>query len=118
MFAGFAKLAGFGSAFPYTLGAAYPSAWGQWTHYDGTSTSDGQRVSVFKISAEDPNDRRLVAARNGVKRLKLVRHPNILSFKDSYELTERGATVIYLVTQPVQPLKMALEELNLEGQHR
>ena len=111
-------LAGFGSSFPYTLEEAYPCAWGQWTHYKGVATADGSRVSIFKIQADDPQDRKLVAARNGVKRLKLVRHPNVLQFKDSHEVTERGATVIYLITQPVQPLKAVLEELDLKGQHR
>ena len=116
---GLSALTGFGSSFPYTLEEpAYSSAWGQWAHHKGTAKEDGARVSIFKISAEDPNDRRLVIARNGVKRLKMVRHPNILSFKDSHEITERGQTIIYLITQPVQPLKMVLEELSLEGQHR
>lgn len=47
-----------------------------------------------------------------------LRHPNILAFKDSAEVQEKGQTVVYLVTQPVQPLKSVLEELNLQGQHR
>lgn len=47
-----------------------------------------------------------------------LRHPNVLAFKDSVETTEKGATVIYLVTEPVKPLKLVLQELNLEGQHR
>eukprot|EP00967_Tisochrysis_lutea_P056792 scaffold71829_cov15-Tisochrysis_lutea.AAC.1 len=46
-----------------------------------------------------------------------LRHPNILAFKDSAEVQEKGATVIYLVTQPVRSLKTVLEELDLQGQH-
>jgi SCY1-like protein 1 len=45
-----------------------------------------------------------------------LRHPNILAYKDSCETTERGATVIYLVTQAVRPLKLVLDQLDLEGQ--
>ena len=47
-----------------------------------------------------------------------LRHPNVLAFKDSAETTEKGATVIYLVTEPVQPLRLVLQELDLHGQHR
>lgn len=47
-----------------------------------------------------------------------LRHPNILALKDSAEAQEKGATVIYLVTQPVRSLKTVLEELDLHGQHR
>jgi SCY1-like protein 1 len=42
----------------------------------------------------------------------------VLAFKDSAEVQEKGQTVVYLVTQPVKPLKLVLEELNLNGQHR
>mmetsp|Transcript_8758 Transcript_8758/g.18684 ORF Transcript_8758/g.18684 Transcript_8758/m.18684 type:complete len:802 (-) Transcript_8758:459-2864(-) len=116
---GLTALAGFGSsAFPYTVEDAYPSAWGQWAHHKGTAREDGSAVSIFKVTATDPNDRKLVVARNGIRRLKMLRHPNILAFKDSHETTEKGATVIYLVTQAVKPLKLVLEELDLKGQHR
>lgn len=42
----------------------------------------------------------------------------MLSFRDSAETTEKGATVLYLVTEPVKPLKLVLQELDLQGQHR
>lgn len=47
-----------------------------------------------------------------------LRHPNLLAFKESSETTEKGTTVIYLVTEPVKPLKDVLNELDIEGQHR
>lgn len=47
-----------------------------------------------------------------------LRHPNVLAYKDSTELQEKGQTVLYLVTQPVKPLKLVLDELNLSGQQR
>jgi SCY1-like protein 1 len=110
---------GFGAAaFPYKELEAYPSAWGGWTHHRGTSDADNSPVSIFKISAADPNDRKLVVARNGIKRLKMLRHPNLLAFKDSQEVTEKGMTVLYMVTQAVRPLESVLQELNLEGEHR
>lgn len=47
-----------------------------------------------------------------------LRHPNILAFKDMVETTEKGATVIYLITEPIKPLKLLMEELDLSGQQR
>lgn len=72
MFAKLTALVGGGFSLPYTLGQPYESSWGSWTHYPATSKEDSKPVSVFKISAE-PEDRRLVVARNGIKRLKIVR---------------------------------------------
>ncbi|GFR47514.1 hypothetical protein Agub_g9146 [Astrephomene gubernaculifera] len=118
MFAKLTALVGGGYSFPYVVEDAYDSAWGQWTHHRGKAKDDNAPVSIFRISATDPNDRRLVCARNGVKRLKMLRHPNILAYKDSTETTEKGATVILLVTEPVKPLKEVLKELDLQGQHR
>lgn len=73
----FAKLTAFVSsspAFPYQLGDAYEDAWGiGWTHYKGSKKEDGSLVSIFKLTSESAHDRRLVAARNGVKRLRMVR---------------------------------------------
>lgn len=53
----------------------------------------------------------------GVVHLQL-RHPNVLAFKDSIEVQEKGQHVVYLVTQAVRPLITVLKELNLAGQHR
>ena len=47
-----------------------------------------------------------------------LRHPSILQYRDSHELVEKGNTVIYLITQPVTPLKQIIEELKLEGKAR
>ncbi|KXZ49263.1 hypothetical protein GPECTOR_22g856 [Gonium pectorale] len=118
MFAKLTALVGGGFSFPYVLEEPYESAWGQWTHYRGKSKDDNSPVSIFRISATDPNDPKLVCARNGVKRLKMLRHPNILAYKDSAETTEKGASVVLLVTEPVKPLKEVLKELELTGQHR
>jgi SCY1-like protein 1 len=106
------------SAFPYTLGEKWPTAWGGWEHYKGTAHEDSARVSIFKITAPNADAPRMAAARNGVKRLKLLRHPNLLAFKASYETTEKGQAVLYIVTQAVQPLQVVLQELDLQGEHK
>eukprot|EP00878_Enallax_costatus_P041902 GHUV01048823.1.p1 GENE.GHUV01048823.1~~GHUV01048823.1.p1 ORF type:complete len:162 (+),score=34.61 GHUV01048823.1:319-804(+) len=119
MFAKLSALVGGGPALNYNVDPQqYNQAWGCWTHHSGTSREDGSPVSVFRIQAADANDLKLVAARNGVRRLKMLRHPNVLAFKDSIEVQERGIHVVYLVTEAVRPLATVLKELNLSGHHR
>jgi SCY1-like protein 1 len=73
MFAKLSALVAGGPALNFNVDPhQYDTAWGCWTHHSGTSKEDGSAVSVFKIAAVDPNDVKLVAARNGVKRLKMV----------------------------------------------
>ncbi|KAK2982402.1 hypothetical protein RJ640_026245 [Escallonia rubra] len=127
---------------PYNVGEPYSSAWGSWTHSRGTSKAihpslslslsfsvclysapdDGSAVSVFSLSGSNANDGHLAAGRNGVKRLRTVRHPNILSFLHSTEAeTFDGSSAkvtIYIVTEPVMPLKEKVKELGLEGTQR
>lgn len=190
MFGKLTSLIGGGYALPYNVGEPYSSSWGCWTHHAGTSKDDQSPVSVFRIAARDKNDPKLVAARNGVKRLKLVRgvvwrhsagmhaprstpavrqprcptplasgvrtahlhahrpvrqradanlrvcacctaawarggggwaqlkHPNMLAFKDTAEVEERGEVVIFLVTEAVQPLVSTLDKLDLSEKER
>lgn len=107
---------------PYNIGEPFSSAWGSWTHYRGTSKDDNSPVSIFSLTCQSNQDGRLAAARNGVKRLRTVRHPNVLSFLHSAEVeTVEGSLVkptIYIVTEPVMPLAEKVKELNLEGTQR
>ncbi|KAK3014932.1 hypothetical protein RJ639_009948 [Escallonia herrerae] len=132
---------------PYNVGEPYSSAWGSWTHSRGTSKAihrslplflflclptligtsdsapdDGSAVSVFSLSGSNANDGHLAAGRNGVKRLRTVRHPNILSFLHSTEAESfdgsSAKVTIYIVTEPVMPLKEKVKELGLEGTQR
>ncbi|MBA0748346.1 hypothetical protein Gogos_005183 [Gossypium gossypioides] len=107
---------------PYNIGDPYPSAWSSWSHFRGTSKDDGSPVSIFSLSGSNPQDGRLAAGRNGVKRLRTVRHPNILSFLYSTEVeTVDGSgtkVTIYIVTEPAVPLSEKIKELSLEGTQR
>ncbi|XP_009798481.1 uncharacterized protein [Nicotiana sylvestris] len=107
---------------PYNIGKPYSSAWGSWVHYRGTSKDDGTPVSIFALTGSNANDGHLAAGRNGVKRLRTVRHPNILSFLHSTEAENfDGSTTkvtIYIVTEPVMPLSEKLKELGLKGTQR
>ncbi|KAL7146677.1 hypothetical protein ABFS83_06G057500 [Erythranthe nasuta] len=107
---------------PYNIGEPYSSAWGSWVHHRGTSKDDGAPVSIFSLSGSNANDGHLVAGRNGVKRLRTVRHPNILSFLHSTEAETLDGNstkvTIYIVTEPVMPLAEKIKELGLEGSQR
>ncbi len=72
MFARLTALVSSGSGLPFELGEAQSGTWGSWTHFRGTAKADGSPVSVFRISAQNKLDPKLVAARNGAKRLKMV----------------------------------------------
>ncbi|KAF3553740.1 hypothetical protein F2Q69_00017776 [Brassica cretica] len=107
---------------PYNVGDPYPSAWGSWIHHRGTSKDDGSQVSIFALCGNNAQDGHLAAGRNGVKRLRTVRHPNILSFLHSTEVeTHDGSTskvTIYIVTEPVMPLSDKIKELGLKATQR
>ncbi|KAL5195886.1 putative inactive serine/threonine-protein kinase scy1 [Glycine soja] len=107
---------------PYNIGEPYASAWGSWLHFRGTSKDDGSPVSIFSLSGSNSQDGHLAAGRNGVKRLRTVRHPNILSFLHSTEIETVDAgspkVTIYMVTEPVMPLSDKIKELGLEGTQR
>ncbi len=118
MFAKLSALVGTSSGLPFTIVTEHGTCWGQWTHASGTLVSDGSRVSVFRVSAGRDTDPVLVAARNGVKRLKMLRHPNILRYVDTLEIEERGEHVVYLVTEPARMLKETMQGLHLDGQDR
>jgi len=72
MFAKLSALVGTSTALPFQSTQELGTAWGHWTHSSGTLTSDGSRVSIFRVSAQNEMDPKLIAARNGVKRLKMV----------------------------------------------
>ncbi|CAD7699921.1 unnamed protein product [Ostreobium quekettii] len=118
MFAKLTALVSGSAAFAYDVGEAFPSGWGSWTHHRGTIKEDGSEVSVFKVTAPSSGDGRLAAARHGVKRLRTLRHPNVLAFKDTVEVEEKGTVTLYLITEAVKPLELVLNELNLSGEQR
>ncbi len=72
-FAKLSSLVSGGYQFPYTLGDAYSTAWGSWTHFDAVHKESGAAVSVFRVSSANKDEPKMVAARNGVKRLRTVR---------------------------------------------
>lgn len=47
-----------------------------------------------------------------------LRHPNVLAFKFTTEVEEKGETVIYLVTESVKPLADVLDSLDVSDDAR
>ena len=55
---------------------------------------------------------RIETARNGAKRLKLTRHPNVVHLRESLEVEKGDELTIYMVTEAVMPLEEHLRDLS------
>ena len=82
-----------------------------WRLHDGkTKSSTGERdVSIFGFDVKASTETQLETARTTVKRIKTLRHPNVITYIDSVE----NANVIYVVTERVVTLRSKLEELQV-----
>jgi len=47
-----------------------------------------------------------------------LRHPNILAFKETVEIEERGETNVYIMTEAVTSLSTVLRDNDLKGPER
>lgn len=74
-FAKLSNLVSGGYTFPYVLGEKYSTAWGQWSHFQAEHSDTKVKVSVFRISSSGKDEPKMIAARNGVKRLRTVHAP-------------------------------------------
>ncbi|KAF8590947.1 ARM repeat-containing protein [Ramaria rubella] len=96
-----------GITLPFSLGEKVISFEGKsiWTLYDGVKRDDSSSVSVFVFDAGQPNKRsQLPLAKNALRKLRTIRHPDVLKFIDVIETD----TTIQLVTERVQPLGTAI----------
>lgn len=102
--------------FGYEVGEIVPGleAKSIWQLHKGKKKVTGQEVSIFVFELKGGNDVLLDTAKASVKRLKTLRHPNILQYMDSLE-TEK---VVYLVTEYVEPLNQHLELSQKEEEKR
>ncbi|ETO27751.1 hypothetical protein RFI_09370 [Reticulomyxa filosa] len=69
--------------------------------------SDKEIVSVFEVNKKASVAFRTDAAKNGLQKLKTIRHPNILKCEGSHETEEK----IYLVTEHVLPLAASIDKI-------
>lgn len=104
-----AVLAKTSGAFPaFSIGEKVDAFEGQtiWSLHDGVRRSDGQRVSIFIFDAHRPSHdaRHLPLAKNAARRLRTVRHPDVLRFLDSHET----ASAVYIASEHVVPVSRML----------
>ena len=66
---------------------------------------NNNKVAVAKTKAQ----LKLGLARNSLKRLRGMKHPSIVSFKDSHEMPDRSNVTFYIVTEPVVTLAAFLD---------
>lgn len=77
-----------------------------------TTQETGEAVSVFTFRGDAQRDHaRVQIAKNGARRLKTIRHPNVLLMKDLVEIESGNEVTIHVVTEPVTPLESHLREV-------
>ncbi|KAG1738786.1 hypothetical protein EDB19DRAFT_1982454 [Suillus lakei] len=97
---------------PFSLGAKVYSCETFWTLYDATKREDGSLVSVFEYNLTHPlNKSTIPLARNSLRRLRTIRHPDVLRFIDVVETD----SAICIMTERVRPLPLALSQSTSNG---
>ncbi|KAG2091950.1 uncharacterized protein F5147DRAFT_722621 [Suillus discolor] len=92
---------------PFSLGAKVYSCETFWTLYDATKREDGSLVSVFEYDLTHPlNKSTIPLARNSLRKLRTVRHPDVLRYIDVVE----SDSAICIMTERVRPLPLALSQ--------
>ncbi|KAG0700943.1 armadillo-type protein [Suillus ampliporus] len=92
---------------PFSLGPKVYSCETFWTLYDATKREDGSLVSVFEYDLTHPlNKSTIPLARNSLRRLRTIRHPDVLRFIDVVE----SDSAICIMTERVRPLPLALSQ--------
>ncbi|XP_078486536.1 N-terminal kinase-like protein isoform X1 [Ciona intestinalis] len=100
--------------FPYEVGERVEGVGTEdsvWALHHGKQKSNGQPVSVFMFDVTSSNETVKQTAQASAKRLKTLRHPNVLTFIDSLETDK----CIYVVTEPIKPLELHLREASENG---
>lgn len=78
---------------------------GIWSLHRGKRKTNGEPVSVFLYELAQGTEQQTQLAKAAFKRMKTLRHPNILAYVDGLE-TEKS---LYLVTEQVTPLAVHLK---------
>ncbi|KAJ3842095.1 armadillo-type protein [Lentinula raphanica] len=95
---------------PFSLGPKVASLDGICSLYDATKRDDSTLVSVFEY---DFSQRRDLAplAKNSLRKLRTIRHPDVLKFMDAVE----SDTTILIMTERVRPLDTVLQAWTSKG---
>ncbi|RUS84598.1 hypothetical protein EGW08_007625 [Elysia chlorotica] len=85
-----------------------------WTLHRGKKKNSGDPVSIFAFDIKAASETQIQTAKSSLKRIKTLRHPNILTFLDGIETDK----VIYFATEPVVPLETYLQENDSDGHNQ
>ncbi|XP_031645609.1 N-terminal kinase-like protein isoform X6 [Oncorhynchus kisutch] len=86
---------------------------GIWTLHRGKRKTGGEPLSVFVYEVSTGTEEQTQLAKAAFKRMKTLRHPNILAYVDGLEsVTEKS---LYLVTEQVTPLAAHLKAQSERG---
>ena len=67
---------------------------------------DGSPVSIFVFDSKQPPRRNLLpVAKDALRKLRTVRHPDVLKFIDAVDTD----STVYIMTERVKPLGQALQ---------
>lgn len=80
-----------------------------WAVHEGIKKDDASpcTILIFDASTRPPNAKgQLVLAKNALRKLRTLRHPDVLKLIDSAET----ATAVYVAVEPVRLLQPALDE--------
>ncbi|XP_067831818.1 N-terminal kinase-like protein isoform X2 [Heptranchias perlo] len=86
--------------FQYETSESVEAMLGLWELHQGKKKGTSDPVSVFVYDVKPNSEEQTQVAKAAFKRLKTLRHPNILSFADGLEAEK----CLYIVTEPVTPL--------------
>lgn len=85
-----------------------------WNLFKGKRKTSGDEVSVFVYDIKNGSDVKWEMAKAAMKRLKTLRHPSILQYLDCLETDK----VIYVATEPIEPLGLYIKQLGKDGFQR
>ena len=69
-------------------------------------------MSVFEFSANTPAKRNLLPlAKNALKKLRTIRHPDVLKYLDAVETD----TTVHIITERIRPLHTALQDASTKS---
>ncbi|KAI1295404.1 putative inactive serine/threonine-protein kinase scy1 [Halotydeus destructor] len=105
-----------GKDLPYDIGDIVPGVddVSIWVLHEGKKKSTQEPVSIFRHEVKPGREDAFEKAKASVKRLKTLRHPNIMTYIDSLE-TEKFVCV---VTEHVQPLDKYIQNSNFTSEQK
>eukprot|EP01135_Chromosphaera_perkinsii_P010147 Nk52_evm13s2039 gene=Nk52_evmTU13s2039 len=95
------------AAFPFDIKDKIGDSYGLvWSIHEGKRKSDGEAATILVFDVQTNRDK-LAAARNGLRRLKTMRHPNIVKILEGVETDNH----IYIALEPCHPLCSMYSEI-------